>query len=95
MNVALLLYTDFLKAKVIFYQILPCLNYLCSVAHSPFMLKHITSNKLLMLLPPLPLPLPRFLKHKLRHLDFICEGLDSGNDCPACLQVPIVILLFI
>ncbi len=39
------LYTDFIKAKINFYQILPCVNYLCTMARSPFVLKHITRHK--------------------------------------------------
>ncbi len=43
MNVALLLllYTNFI---INFYQILPCVNCLCTMARSPFVLKHITSS---------------------------------------------------
>ncbi len=42
-NVALflLLYTDFV---INFYQILLCVNYLCTLARLPFVLKHITSS---------------------------------------------------
>ena len=29
----------------------------------------------------------RFLKHKVRHLDYLLKDLDSGNVCPACPQV--------
>ncbi len=36
----LLLYTDFV---INFYPILPCVNYLCTMAREPFVLKHITS----------------------------------------------------
>jgi hypothetical protein len=28
----------------------------------------------------------RLLKHHLRHLNYLCEGLDEGNVCPACPQ---------
>ncbi len=37
----LLLYTDFI---INFYQLLPCVNYLCCLARSLFVLKHITSD---------------------------------------------------
>lgn len=29
----------------------------------------------------------RFMKHEVRNLNFICEGLDNGNICPACPKV--------
>ena len=31
--------------------------------------------------------LHRFLKHKIRHLDYINDALDSGNTFPACPKV--------
>ena len=29
----------------------------------------------------------RFMKHEVGNLNFICEGLDNGNICPACPKV--------
>ena len=34
----------------------------------------------------------RYHKHELRHLNYLSPDLDSGNICPACPKVCIVIL---
>ena len=33
----------------------------------------------------------RFFKHELRHLSFLVEGLDPGNQCPSCPKVYLAI----